>query len=68
MELGQDKETSEDTAGEKKEGEEEEEEEGERVEGKKTAATLAEAGFITVHLKVPGVPLPVDVMVCGDSV
>jgi hypothetical protein len=31
--------------------------------GKAAPATLAEAGFITVHLKMPGVPHPVDVMV-----
>ena len=62
MDLGQDKEMSEDTAGEKKEGEEEEQEGG-AVEGNRTAAALSEAGFITVHLKVPGVPHRVDVMV-----
>ena len=31
--------------------------------GKQAPATLAEVGFITVHLKMPGVPHPVDVMV-----
>ena len=30
---------------------------------KASPATLADAGFITVHLKMPGVPHPVDVMV-----
>ena len=43
------------TSGDKKTGKEE-----------KLAATLAEAGFINVHLKMPGVPLPVDIMV-SDS-
>ena len=34
---------------------------------KKEAATLAEVGFITVHLKMPGVPQAVDVMVISLS-
>ena len=56
MESGHEREVMEDeaggTSGEKK-----------MVKGDKPAATLAEAGFINVHLKMPGVPNPVDIMV-----
>ena len=54
-EQGQEKEeTVADVSGEKEKSD---------SKGKQAPATLAEAGFITVHLKMPGVPHPVDVMV-----
>ena len=59
MESGQEREVTEDapdrTSGEKK-----------TMKGEKPTATLAEAGFINVHLKMPGVPRPVDIMVSNS--
>ena len=60
MDISQKKEAAEDSTEEKKkEGEEGAEGEG----SKEPSSSLGEAGFITVHLKMPGVPQPVDVMV-----
>lgn len=57
----QNQEKEETTAAEAKAGEKEKE----KSLNKKPTLTLAEGGFITVHLKMPGVPHPVDVMVSG---
>ena len=59
MESGQEREVTEDAAGEKS---------GEKktVKEDKPAASPAEAGFINVHLKMPWVPHTVDVMVSNS--